>query len=112
MRFYVNQFSKFDILYGGLTGIIIVIFWLYILFFFVFLGAFIQEQVFLKFKKVQNSERKKMKVCKFGGTSLANADQIRKVTEIILSDAKRSVVVVSAPGKRNPEDTKVTDLSS
>lgn len=51
MRFYVNQFSKFDILYGGLTGIIIVIFWLYILFFAVFLGAFIHEQVFLKFKK-------------------------------------------------------------
>lgn len=51
-----------------------------------------------------------MKVCKFGGTSLANADQIRKVCDIILSDPKRRVIVVSAPGKRHPEDSKVTDL--
>ncbi len=51
-----------------------------------------------------------MKVAKFGGTSLANAEQIKKVCEIILSDNDRRVIVVSAPGKRDNEDTKVTDL--
>ncbi len=51
-----------------------------------------------------------MKVCKFGGSSCANAEQIRKVCDIVLADADRKVVVVSAPGKRNPEDSKVTDL--
>ena len=49
-------------------------------------------------------------VCKFGGTSLANADQFRKVKQIIGSDVRRRFVVPSAPGKRNPEDTKITDL--
>jgi aspartate kinase len=51
-----------------------------------------------------------MKVCKFGGTSLADAAQIRKVCDIVLSDPARRLVVVSAPGKRNKTDTKVTDL--
>ena len=51
-----------------------------------------------------------MKVCKFGGSSLANAAQIRKVCDIVLSDPDRKVVVVSAPGKRNGEDTKMTDM--
>ncbi len=51
-----------------------------------------------------------MKVCKFGGSSLANADQIRKVCDIVLSDSSRKIIVVSAPGKRNREDVKVTDL--
>ncbi|OPX43139.1 aspartokinase 3 [Ruminiclostridium hungatei] len=51
-----------------------------------------------------------MKVAKFGGTSLANAEQIKKVCDIILSDSDRRVIVVSAPGKRDKEDTKVTDL--
>jgi aspartate kinase len=51
-----------------------------------------------------------MKVCKFGGSSLANAEQIRKVCDIMLSDPERRVMVVSAPGKRSREDTKVTDL--
>jgi aspartate kinase len=55
-------------------------------------------------------EEKCMKVCKFGGTSLASADQIKKVCEIIIMDKDRKIVVVSAPGKRNNEDTKVTDL--
>ncbi len=50
------------------------------------------------------------KVCKFGGSSLANAEQIRKVCDIMLSDPSRRVMVVSAPGKRTREDTKVTDL--
>ena len=51
-----------------------------------------------------------MKVAKFGGTSLANAEQIKKVCEIAVSDPERRLVVVSAPGKRSKEDTKVTDL--
>ncbi len=51
-----------------------------------------------------------MKVCKFGGTSLASAAQIRKVCDIVLAETDRRLVVVSAPGKRNKADTKVTDL--
>lgn len=51
-----------------------------------------------------------MIVCKFGGTSVATADQIRKVVDIVTSDSNRKIVVVSAPGKRFSDDTKVTDL--
>lgn len=51
-----------------------------------------------------------MKVCKFGGTSVASAQQIKKVANIILSDSSRKIIVVSAPGKRHSEDIKVTDL--
>ncbi|MTD30522.1 aspartate kinase [Planomicrobium sp. YIM 101495] len=51
-----------------------------------------------------------MKVSKFGGTSVSNAQQIRKVAKIIQSDARRKIIVVSAPGKRFKEDFKVTDL--
>ncbi|WP_251555153.1 aspartate kinase [Neobacillus muris] len=51
-----------------------------------------------------------MKVVKFGGSSLASGGQINKVFEIVTSDPERKIVVVSAPGKRYPEDTKVTDL--
>ena len=52
----------------------------------------------------------KMKVCKFGGTSVASAEQIKKVVEIVKSDPARKIIVVSAPGKRFHEDEKVTDL--
>lgn len=51
-----------------------------------------------------------MKVCKFGGTSLASAEQIKKVFSIITSDPERRLVVVSAPGKEHDSDTKVTDM--
>ena len=51
-----------------------------------------------------------MKVCKFGGSSLANAAQLNKVIDIVLADPARRIVVVSAPGKRHSGDTKVTDL--
>ena len=51
-----------------------------------------------------------MKVSKFGGSSVANASQIKKVVDIILADKDRRIIVVSAPGKRLKEDTKVTDL--
>ena len=51
-----------------------------------------------------------MKVCKFGGSSLANATQVNKVIDIVLADPARRIVVVSAPGKRDSGDTKVTDL--
>lgn len=51
-----------------------------------------------------------MKVVKFGGSSLATAEQVKKVFEIVVSDSDRKIVVVSAPGKRFPTDTKVTDL--
>jgi aspartate kinase len=51
-----------------------------------------------------------MKVSKFGGTSVASAEQIKKVATIIQSDPTRKFVVVSAPGKRFNSDKKVTDL--
>ncbi len=50
-----------------------------------------------------------IKVCKFGGTSMANASALRMVKEIILSDKDRKYIVVSAPGKRFKEDIKITD---
>ena len=51
-----------------------------------------------------------VKVVKFGGSSLASADQFKKVGNIIRSDESRRFVVRSAPGKRFKEDTKVTDM--
>ena len=51
-----------------------------------------------------------LKVTKFGGSSLADAGQYRKVREIIEMDPSRSVVVVSAAGKRFSDDHKITDL--
>ena len=50
------------------------------------------------------------KVVKFGGSSLADANQFRKVAAIIKSDEKRKYVVPSAPGKRFSDDIKVTDM--
>ena len=50
-----------------------------------------------------------MKVCKFGGTSMANSTTVSQVADIVASDASRAYVVVSAPGKRDPADVKVTD---
>ncbi len=50
------------------------------------------------------------KVVKFGGSSLASAEQFQKVGEIIRSDKERRFVVPSAPGKRSSDDTKVTDM--
>ena len=51
-----------------------------------------------------------IKVCKFGGTSMADAKAIRQVKNIIESDPARKYVVVSAPGKRFKEDIKITDM--
>ncbi len=51
-----------------------------------------------------------MKVVKFGGSSVANAEQISKIIDIVAADSARRIVVVSAPGKRHSADTKVTDL--
>jgi len=50
------------------------------------------------------------KVVKFGGSSLASAEQFKKVGDIVRADAERVYVVPSAPGKRFGSDTKVTDL--
>ena len=50
------------------------------------------------------------KVVKFGGSSLASAEQFKKVGNIIMSDPDRKYVIPSAPGKRFTKDTKVTDL--
>ena len=49
-------------------------------------------------------------VVKFGGSSLSDAAQFRKVRDIIRMDPRRCYVVPSAPGRRFPEDEKVTDL--
>ncbi len=51
-----------------------------------------------------------IKVVKFGGSSLASAEQFAKVGKIIHADKERRYVVPSAPGKRNSKDTKVTDM--
>ena len=49
-------------------------------------------------------------VAKFGGSSLADAKQFEKVADIVHSDKRRRILVVSAPGKRHEEDQKITDL--
>jgi aspartate kinase len=49
-------------------------------------------------------------VVKFGGSSLADAEQFRKVADIITADGKRRYIIPSAPGKRFGADTKVTDM--
>ena len=51
-----------------------------------------------------------IKVVKFGGSSLADADHFRQVASIVKADPTRRFVVPSAPGKRDKNDTKVTDL--
>ena len=50
------------------------------------------------------------KVVKFGGSSLASAEQFEKVGKIIRAEQERRYVVPSAPGKRFSKDTKVTDM--
>ena len=51
-----------------------------------------------------------IKVVKFGGSSLADADHFRQVAEIVHADKDRHYVVASAPGKRYSADVKVTDM--
>ena len=51
-----------------------------------------------------------VKVIKFGGSSVADADQLRKIKAIVEADPERRYVVVSAPGKRHKNDNKVTDM--
>ena len=54
--------------------------------------------------------RQMKKIVKFGGSSLASAEQFKKVGNIIRADESRRYVVPSAPGKRFSGDTKVTDM--
>jgi aspartate kinase len=49
-------------------------------------------------------------VCKFGGSSVADSVQFRKIKNILGGNPERKIVVVSAPGKRNPQEAKLTDL--
>ena len=51
-----------------------------------------------------------IKIAKFGGSSLADAGQFKKVKDILLSDPNRRYVVPSAPGKRFKDDVKITDM--
>lgn len=55
-------------------------------------------------------QSRELTVCKFGGTSLADVGNIKRVVEIIKADPKRRIIVVSAPGKRSKDDTKITDI--
>ena len=57
-----------------------------------------------------NNFKRDLIVAKFGGTSLADSSQIKKVAEIIKSDSARRYVVASAPGKRFKDDVKITDM--
>lgn len=50
-----------------------------------------------------------IKVCKFGGTSMADANALRQSKKVVLSDPDRRYIIVSAPGKRNKNDIKITD---
>ena len=63
-------------------------------------------------KDEQKKIAKDVIVSKFGGTSLASTDNIRKVCEIINQDDRRQIIVVSAPGKRSCCDMKITDCLS
>jgi len=58
----------------------------------------------------QHSEGNGRIVCKFGGSSLADATQMRKVQAIVDADPRRRIIVPSAPGRRDSRDSKVTDL--
>ena len=60
--------------------------------------------------RVENMTIAKPVVSKFGGSSLADAGQFRKIDYIIKQNPNRRYIVPSAPGKRNPDDVKVTDL--
>lgn len=51
-----------------------------------------------------------LKIAKFGGSSCASSEQFEKVKNIVMADRDRKYIVVSAPGKRDSKDTKVTDL--
>ncbi|MBQ6623410.1 MAG: aspartate kinase, partial [Mogibacterium sp.] len=51
-----------------------------------------------------------LKVLKFGGSSLASSEQFAKVKDIVKAEKEREVVIVSAPGKRDSDDNKITDL--
>ena len=62
------------------------------------------------FDNINNVAAEQIKVVKFGGSSLADAEHFKKVREIIEEDPSRRYVVPSAPGKRFKEDEKVTDL--
>src|SRR5512133_3881730 len=59
---------------------------------------------------IKNSKKEIKITTKFGGSSLANAERILNVKDIILADSGRRFVVVSAPGKDNTSDEKVTDM--
>ena len=64
---------------------------------------------------VLNTEYKEVisvgiKAVKFGGTSLSHAEQMKKAAEIVHADKERRIITVSAPGKRFPQDEKITDL--
>lgn len=66
--------------------------------------------IYINFTQNGGNKMNNVIVAKFGGSSLADADQFRKVHSIICSDQRRRYIVPSAPGKRSKDDTKITDL--
>ena len=71
------------------------------------MGESEEKRYYIEGKEIKNMS---LTVCKFGGSSLADGNNITRVTEILLSDPVRRYAVVSAPGKRYSGDIKVTDL--
>lgn len=70
----------------------------------------IKYTISLRHTLIDTEESRMKKVVKFGGSSLASAEQFKKVADIIRADEARRYVVPSAPGKRFSTDTKVTDM--
>ena len=72
----------------------------------------IKDSVYLRDRQMRNlgGIKSMRKVVKFGGSSLASAEQFKKVGDIIRADKGRKYVVPSAPGKRFDGDIKVTDM--
>jgi len=66
--------------------------------------------VYAKIYSIYFEVRKMIIVAKFGGSSVANASQFKKIKQIVAANENRKIVICSALGKRTPDDSKVTDL--
>ena len=77
------------------------------------LNLTVQDPPYCLFRHLNQTFKEEImavKVAKFGGSSVADVIQLRKIKEIIKSDPERRYIVVSAPGKRFEGDNKITDL--
>jgi aspartate kinase len=64
----------------------------------------------MNIKNRRNNEMREIIVAKFGGSSLSDSNQFKKVKDIVMADKRRVFIVPSAPGKRNSTDYKITDI--